>query len=145
MKAIKILIINYWYVILLFIAFLFLINYLKSAKFKGWLGEKATSVGLGFNLDPETYKVISNIIIPDKNGSTQIDHVVVSKYGIFVIEVKNYNGWIFGDEKNPEWTQVIYKKKSRYANTDAMSFRHYTGVLSLHAPSFLKDAGGIST
>jgi Nuclease-related domain len=33
---------------------------------------------------------------PARNGTTQIDHVVVSIYGLFVIETKNMDGWIFG-------------------------------------------------
>ena len=32
----------------------------------------------------------------DDGGTTQIDHILVSKYGIFVIETKNRKGWIFG-------------------------------------------------
>jgi restriction system protein len=31
----------------------------------------------------------------------QIDHVVVSPYGVFVIETKAMDGWIFGSEKQP--------------------------------------------
>ena len=35
-------------------------------------------------------------MLPTEKGSTQIDHIVVSLYGIFVIETKNYKGWITG-------------------------------------------------
>lgn len=34
----------------------------------------------------------------------------------FVIETKNYAGWIFGGEHSRYWTQVIYSKKSRFQN-----------------------------
>ncbi len=129
LKGLILILIKNWYIILLFIAVIFLISYLKSAKFKGWLGEKATSVGIGFKLDPAIYKVISDIIIPDKEGTTQIDHVVVSKYGIFVIEVKNYNGWIFGNEKDAEWIQVLYKKKSRFQNPLRQNYRHIKALV----------------
>lgn len=40
-------------------------------------------------------------------GTTQIDHIVVSKYGIFAIETKNYRGDIYGDDNCKEWTQLI--------------------------------------
>jgi hypothetical protein len=39
--------------------------------------------------------------------SSQIDHVIVSPYGIFVIETKNHKGWVFGDVQSKVWTQVI--------------------------------------
>ncbi len=123
-KIFKTAITSYWYIPLVVVVLLVILNYLKSAKFKGWLGEKATSVGLDYKLDPKVYKIVSNVIIPDNDGTTQIDHVVVSKYGIFVIEVKNYNGWIFGKEKDPEWTQVIYKKKNHFQNPLRQNYRH---------------------
>ncbi len=47
---------------------------------------------------------------------TQLDHVVVSRFGVFVIETKNYRGWIFGSEKQPQWTQQIYRQKNRFQN-----------------------------
>lgn len=53
---------------------------------------------------------------PDGKGSTQVDHVVVSPFGIFVIETKNFNGWIFGGEEQRQWTQQIYRRRSRFQN-----------------------------
>lgn len=40
-------------------------------------------------------------------SSTQIDHIVVSKYGLFIIETKNHKGMIFGDDQGKVWTQTI--------------------------------------
>ena len=57
-------------------------------------------------LPPEIYKTVNNIMLPTVDGATtQIDHVVVCRYGIFVIETKNYGGWIFGSENQRSWTQ----------------------------------------
>lgn len=39
--------------------------------------------------------------------SSQLDHVIVSPYGIFVIETKNHKGWVFGDINGKVWTQVL--------------------------------------
>ena len=39
--------------------------------------------------------------------STQIDHLIVSPYGLFIIETKNHKGFIFGDMDNKIWTQVL--------------------------------------
>ena len=50
----------------------------------------------------EEYIVLNDIMLPTQYGTTQIDHVVISPYGIFVIETKNYKGWIFGHENSEE-------------------------------------------
>ena len=83
----------------------------------GNAGENAVSSVLK-SLPPE-YIVLNNIIIPDqvtdssKRYTTQIDHVVVSPYGIFVIETKNFSGWIFGEEKSQQWAQTFKEKEGK--------------------------------
>jgi len=91
---------------------------LRSAKVKGRIGEAIVSIRALKRLDPRVYRVFNDLVLPrpDGRGTTQIDHVVVSPFGIFVIETKNYRGWIFGDESSRYWTQVIYGKKSRFQN-----------------------------
>jgi len=84
-------------------------------KIKGAIGEKRVIRQLS-KLPPEEYKVLNNIMIKTDKGSTQIDHVVISIFGIFVIETKNYNGWIHGSENSEYWTQSIYKNKSSFRN-----------------------------
>lgn len=63
---------------------------------------------------PKDYYVINNVIIPSKNGTSQIDHVVVSPFGIFVIETKNYKGWIFGYENNKKWKETFKTTEGSY-------------------------------
>lgn len=46
--------------------------------------------------------------------STQIDHVIVSPYGLFVIETKNHKGWVFGDVAGQVWTQVLVGGRAKY-------------------------------
>lgn len=55
------------------------------------------------------YKVYNDFIIPSQNGkTTQIDHCVVSKHGIFVIETKSHKGKkIYGSETGSEWTEYF--------------------------------------
>lgn len=60
---------------------------------------------------PKKYIVLNDILLKTKYCTTQIDHVVVSPYGIFVIETKNYKGWIVGHEKSEEWAQSLLGKK----------------------------------
>ena len=78
---------------------------------KGWFGEKKTTFFMWLSLDKDIYHRFHNIIIPSDNGTTQIDHLLISKYGIYIIETKNIKGWIFGSEKQERWTQVLFDYK----------------------------------
>lgn len=51
-------------------------------------------------------------MVETDRGTSQIDHVIVSNYGIFVIETKNYTGWIFGDD-NKSLLDSSYLQKQR--------------------------------
>ena len=84
-------------------------------KIKGYMGERAVSIRLNASLSEE-YHILDDLILKTSWGTSQIDHVVVSKYGIFVIETKNYKGWIFGHENSEKWTQNIYGHKYALAN-----------------------------
>ncbi|WP_242634642.1 NERD domain-containing protein [Bacillus timonensis] len=91
---------------------------------KGFLGEASVRLYLS-KLDKEKYKVFNDVLIPLKNRkASQIDHVVVSPYGIFVIETKNYKGWIYGDSKSKYWTQVFYKRKEKLYNPIWQNYGH---------------------
>lgn len=92
--------------------------------FKGWLGELQGSLAQKLFLDSNVYYDINNITLPTKDGTTQIDHVIVSRYGVFVVESKNMKGWIYGDEKNAEWTQVIFGHKYPFQNPLRQNYRH---------------------
>ena len=75
-------------------------------EFRGWLGEIKSILAKKLLLKSAHYIDLNNVTIPTPRGTTQIDHVIVSRYGIFVVESKNMNGWIFGSVDNPEWTKI---------------------------------------
>lgn len=56
------------------------------------------------------YHVFNNVLLKTGGGTTQIDHVVVSPYGVFVIETKSHKGMIYGDCNGRVWTQCLYGK-----------------------------------
>lgn len=103
---------------------LIILVFLKSPIFKGWLGEKLVETKAKRKLPPEIYQPFQNVTIPDGAGTTQIDHIYVSPFGIFVVETKNYKGWIFGRESDPQWTQSIFGKKSRFQNPLRQNYKH---------------------
>lgn len=91
---------------------------------KGWIGEAQSTLAKKIFLDSKIYIDLNNVTIPIPNGTTQIDHVIVSRYGLFVVESKNKDGWIFGDEASPQWTQSIFGKKYRFQNPLHQNYRH---------------------
>ncbi len=90
---------------------------------KGWFGEKKTQFNMWLWLNDKTYMRFHDVIIPSSNGTSQIDHILISRYGVFIVETKNKRGWIFGDEKHEKWTQVVWGKKYLFQNPLKQVFR----------------------
>ena len=74
---------------------------------KGLFGETKVKAGAGLTLPSVLYQKYHNVTLPTVNGTTQIDHVFVSEFGVFVVETKNIGGQIFGGEHDREWTKVF--------------------------------------
>lgn len=97
------------------VGYILLLIYLIFFYSKGKAGEKAVARRLK-RLPAKEYKVINDLMLPTQYGTTQIDHVVVSRYGVFVIETKNYQGYIYGSENAEHWTQNIWGNKYSMPN-----------------------------
>lgn len=82
-------------------------------------------------LPSEKYRVINDILIKNHFGTTQIDHVVLSEYGIFVIETKNYSGWIYGGEYSEEWTKNVYGNKYQFRNPLKQNYAHIKALMDV--------------
>lgn len=107
-----------------FIIIFAIIIYLNSPYFKGRIGELMVSTHVKKGLGEE-YMLFNNVTIPDgEQGTTQIDHILISPYGVFIIETKNYTGWIFGDVRQKQWTQKIYKKSYKFQNPLRQNYKH---------------------
>ncbi|MDQ5767898.1 nuclease-related domain-containing protein [Thiothrix subterranea] len=104
---------------------LLLIAFFKSARFKGAMGEWAVNVASSLALNKRDYHLIKDVTLPTEDGgTTQIDHIIVSRYGIFVVETKNMQGWIFGGDYQPMWTQKIYKQSFKFQNPLRQNYKH---------------------
>ena len=95
---------------------------------------------------PDEYVILDDVVLRTNRGTTQIDHVVVSRYGVFAIETKNYQGVIYGDDKRKEWTQMIitdvtyakkwwktytYVTKNHFYNPVKQSLAHSIAIKNL--------------
>lgn len=101
-----------------------LFRFLALPAIKGYVGEALINFWSRRLLDQKVYHLIPNVSLPTSDGTTQIDHVIVSRYGIFVLETKTYKGWIFGSERDAEWTQVVFRQKNRFQNPLRQNYRH---------------------
>lgn len=93
------------------------------SKIVGWFGEFYTESAL-LKIEGKDYKVINDLFISYNGKTTQIDHIVISKYGIFVIETKQYNGFITGDKYDKYWVRHLGKKKYNYENPIRQNYGH---------------------
>lgn len=93
--------------------------------FRGWLGEKKAAFFLWLSLmgQRKSYHTFHNIIIPSKNGTAQIDHLIISVYGLFIVETKNKKGWIFGSGNQATWTQSIFGNNYTFQNPLKQTYR----------------------
>ncbi|MDM5124447.1 MULTISPECIES: nuclease-related domain-containing protein [Aeromonas] len=116
-----------WYLLPL----LLLATLVKSPWFKGMLGEWFINLSIRLFLDQREYHLLKDVTLPIPQGSTQIDHVIVSRFGIFVIETKNMKGWIFGNPAHKSWTQQIYRRKHSFQNPLHQNHLHMMTLKSL--------------
>ena len=57
-------------------------------------------------------RLINDVVLYDENRKTfQIDHIFINSRGIWIIETKNWSGFVRGDEMNNDWFQ---KRKNRF-------------------------------
>lgn len=111
----------------------------KQPTIKGKCGELIVALCLKFGLDAKVYRILNNVMIPDiDGGTTQIDHIVLSPFGLFVIETKNMKGWIFGDKNSDKWVQQIFKCRNQFQNPFRQNYKHISCLAEL--TGFSQDA-----
>lgn len=105
---------------------------------KGAAGERNVARRLE-TLPKEEYVILNDLLLPTSYGTTQIDHIVVSIYGLFVIETKNYKGIIYGGQDAETWTQNIWGNKYSMPNpirqnkTHVKAICRYLNALKIHS------------
>lgn len=104
---------------------------IKSPWFKGKFGEFLVNLSARCFLDKSRYHLIKNVTLPTEDGTTQIDHVLVSEFGVFVVETKNMKGWIFGGPHQRFWTQKIYCSSHKFQNPLHQNYKHVKTLQTL--------------
>lgn len=97
---------------------------IKSPKFKGFVGEIIVHYKLKRLLDLEKCILIHDIMLETKEGSTQIDHIIIALNGIWVLETKFHKGWVTGTKNAKTWKQTNFKKKNFFQNPFRQNYKH---------------------
>lgn len=94
-----------------------------SPEAKGIIGERVIANILSKLPDME-YKIYNDVLLEYGGKSAQIDHIVISPFGMFVIETKNYAGVILGKESEPKWIQNVNGIVNRFYNPIMQNIGH---------------------
>ena len=113
------------------------ISFLKTPDGIGWVGEMYIRHLLKTFKQNGDYVINDVIVLDEESGRTsQIDHILVSKKGIIVIETKNYSGRVYGSEEQLNWTQVLRygKIKNKIYNPRRQNQTHVYRIKKLLPP-----------
>jgi hypothetical protein len=99
-------------------------------KIRGFMGEFWVKMELK-KLPKNEYIVLNDIMIKSSKGTHQIDHIIISEFGIFVIEMKNYFGLIIGDENKNKWIQYLGSNKYYFNNPIHQNYGHIKALQEL--------------
>lgn len=83
------------------------------------------------NFSAPDYHLMNHVTLQMEDGTTQVDHILLSRFGIFVIETKDYGGWIFANVSDKTWTNVRFRQRYTFQNPIHQNFRHVLAVQNL--------------
>jgi hypothetical protein len=118
---------------------LLLIFFLASPRFRGDIAESRVRRLLANGLERNLYTVFNDVVLPRGGGTTKIDHLVVSRFGIFVIDSCYVRGWISGTEVQENWRQHLTGRSARFANPmhrNRLQVEALQCLLDFPAPAF---------
>jgi hypothetical protein len=117
-----------------------LFAYVSSPRFRGDIAATRVRRILGSGLEKNRYSVLNDLVIPSGGGTAQIDHVVVSRFGIFVIKSQYVRGWVTGEEFQDRWKQKHWGRVTRIDNPlhqNALQVDALKNLLGLSSRAFV--------
>jgi restriction system protein len=93
-----------------------LIAFLASPRFRGDIAETRVRRILAAGLEKNRYTLFNDITVPSGGGTVHIDHLIVSRFGIFVIESQFARGWVSGEEFQDRWKLDHWRGSTRIDN-----------------------------
>ncbi len=100
-------------------------RHLRDSRTSGSAGELAVIRAIGKDIEGKQYS-IHNYQVAVNGTTMQVDHIVINRSGIFVIETKNYSGTIYGSEDYLYWTQYLARGRvaNKFYNPIKQNFTH---------------------
>lgn len=124
----------FWIVIIVGITCLLFYKQIVGRAGEYWTKKELKKLGKG-------YLIINDLMIRTEDKKThQIDHVVISKFGIFVIETKQYDGYITGNDDDKKWCMKAGKNRLYINNPVHQNYGHIKAlqeVLKLNEKKFI--------
>lgn len=99
-----------------FLPLALLILYLSSPRFRGDIAERRVRRLLAASLERNRYTLLNDFVLPAGGGTLVVDHLVVSKFGVFVIESQYAAGWVSGGEFQDRWKAQLFGRNRRFDN-----------------------------
>jgi restriction system protein len=90
----------------------------------------------------QSFRQYHGLIVADERGTTEVDEILVTPAGVFVVEKKDFGAWIYGDPHAEYWTAVYRNnEKHRFQNPMRQNYRHIKALESFlgTAPSTLSS------
>lgn len=91
-------------------------------------GEARVSRVLLSHFGAPDYHLMNHVTVRIDDGTTQVDHILVSRFGVFVVETKDFKGWIFANEADPTWTQALFRRKFTFQNPILQNRKHVRAI-----------------
>lgn len=91
-------------------------------------------------LDKKKYKILNDVVLESQRKIYKLDTVIISSYGIFVVKYVDYDGRIYGDERELSWIQLKDSKKVYFDNPSRelhSNVRVISNVLDLNEKYFI--------
>lgn len=91
-------------------------------------------------LDKKKYTILNDVVLESQRRSYTLDTVIISSFGIFVIKYVDYDGKIYGDERELSWIQLKDNKKVYFDNPARelhSNVRVISNVLDLNEKYFI--------
>ena len=101
--------------VIIIILIITIIIYIKRKKISNFINKRKVKRTL-HKLPKDKYCILEDLVFKYKDYTHQIDYLVLSRYGIFVIEMKNFRGKIVGDEYKDNWVNINKKHKHYFYN-----------------------------
>ena len=110
---------------------LLLALYIGSPRFLGTTGSSRVGRLLAAGLDRHRYTILSNFTLAAGGGIVHFEHLVISRFGIFVIDTVHRGGWISGSEVQERWQQKSLGKIHRFDNPIHANFLRVQALAQL--------------